>query len=380
MKHLRLLFILLICGLCTAWAADQDPILPKDFGGWQLKGPIQTSRDPLAADAANAPLLKEYGFSDFASATYTRDDGRKLAIRAARFNDVSGAFGAYTFYYQPEMQREQIGDQAASFNQRILFYRGNVLIDAVFDRLTAMSAAELRELAGALPRPKGNAANAPPLLSYMPSRNYIKNTEKYVVGPIGLAQVSSPVPANLVDFADGTEVVLGKYQLPSGEATLTVISYPTPQIAVEHMKRLDAAQSASQTAGNNGTGRTAFVSARRSGPLLAVVSGSVSVNDARSLASTVNYDADVTWNQNTSFDKKNNLANLLVNIILLCGILIGLALVAGLAFGGLRIAVQRLFPGKVFSRPEEVDFIALHLEEQSVPSAKPGLSSSIKAG
>ena len=171
MKHLRLLFILLICGLCTAWAADQDPILPKDFGGWQLKGPIQTSRDPLAADAANAPLLKEYGFSDFASATYTRDDGRKLAIRAARFNDVSGAFGAYTFYYQPEMQREQIGDQAASFNQRILFYRGNVLIDAVFDRLTAMSAAELRELAGALPRPKGNAANAPPLLSYMPSRN-----------------------------------------------------------------------------------------------------------------------------------------------------------------------------------------------------------------
>ena len=375
MTQLRFIFALLICCLGTAWAADQDPILPKDFAGWQLEGTVQTSHDPLAADAANAPLLKEYGFSDFAAATYTREDGRKLAIRAARFNDVSGAFGAYTFYYQPEMQREQIGDQATSYNQRILFYRGNVLIDAVFDRLTAMSAAELRDLANVLPRPKGNAGNAPPLLAYMPSRNYIKNTEKYIVGPIGLAQVASPVPADLVDFSDGTEVVLGQYRVPSGEATLTVISYPTPQIAAEHMKRLDATQ-VSQPAANDASEKIA----RRSGPLLAVVSGPVSVNDAKSLVSAVNYDADVTWNQNTSFDKKNNLANLLVNIILLCGILIGLALIAGLAFGGLRIAIQRFFPGRVFERPEEVEFIALHLDEQSVPSTKPGLSSSIKAG
>ena len=380
MKQLRFVFVLVICGLCSAWAADHVPILPKDFAGWQLKGAVQSSPDPLVADAANAPLLKEYGFSDFASATYTREDGRKLAIRAARFNDVSGAFGAYTFYYQPEMQREQIGDQASSFNERILFYRGNVLIDAVFDRLTAMSAAELRELADVLPRPKGNAANAPPLLAYMPSRNYIKNTEKYIVGPLGLAQAGSPVPANLVDFADGTEVVLGHYRLASGEATLAVISYPTPQIAAEHMKRLDAAQGAAQVAGQNASEKLGSLYEKRSGPLLAVVTGSVTRDDARSLLGAVNYDADVTWNQNTSFDKKNNLANLLVNIILLCGILIGLAMIAGLAFGGLRIVIQRLFPGKIFARPEEAEFIALHLEEQSVPSAKPGLSSSIKAG
>ena len=29
----------------------------------------------------------------------------------------------------------------------------------------------------------------------------------------------------------------------------------------------------------------------------------------------MNYDASVTWNENTYFDKKNNIANLLVNII-----------------------------------------------------------------
>ena len=46
------------------------------------------------------------------------------------------------------MNREQIGDQARSLGDRVLFYRGHVLIDAQFSKETPMSGAELRELAG----------------------------------------------------------------------------------------------------------------------------------------------------------------------------------------------------------------------------------------
>ncbi|MGA7319322.1 MAG: DUF6599 family protein, partial [Candidatus Sulfotelmatobacter sp.] len=101
-------------------------ILPKQFAGWQTEGPPQASRDASAADPTNAALLKEYGFSDFETATYKSDDGRTLKIRAARFADASGAFGAYTFYLQPEMAREEIGDQGASLDRRVLFYRGHI--------------------------------------------------------------------------------------------------------------------------------------------------------------------------------------------------------------------------------------------------------------
>ena len=95
-------------GFCGESAAAQTsvqapPILPQEFGGWEMQGSAQTSTDPAAADPTNAAVLKEYRFTDFASATYTRDDGRTLKIRAARFADASGAFGAYTFYLQPEM-------------------------------------------------------------------------------------------------------------------------------------------------------------------------------------------------------------------------------------------------------------------------------------
>lgn len=346
-----------------------------------MQGSGKTSTDPAIADPANAPVLKEYGFEEMQAATYVREDGRHLAIKAARFEDTSGAFGAYTFYYQPEMNREQVGDQGASFNQRILFYRGNVIVDAVFDRVTAMSAAELRELAGLLPRPVGNAANLPPVLAYMPRRDYIANTEKYIEGPNAFSQASAPLDAHLVDFSKGTEVVLGKYKVAGGEASLMVISYPTPQIAADHMKAIDASHGNTQQ--QQGVATIVDVGPfydKRSGPLLAIVSGPISQNEARSLLGSVTYDADVTWNQNTFFDKKNNIGNLIVNVILLCGILVGLMLVAGMAFGGLRIAIRRLLPGRLIDRPEQVEFISLHLDDRVPEASDSRLSSSIKAG
>src|SRR5947209_7855550 len=123
MRNLVICFFVMLCFAAASFAADQSAILPKSFAGWQLQGAAKSSSDPVVADAANAPILKEYGFNGFESANYRRADGRKLAIRIARFADVSGAFGAYTFYYQPEMIREEIGDQATSFNERILFSR-----------------------------------------------------------------------------------------------------------------------------------------------------------------------------------------------------------------------------------------------------------------
>src|SRR5258708_38481183 len=90
------------------------PILPKQFAGWQIEGASQASKDAGAADPTNAALLKEYGLTDFEAATHKSDDGRTLQVRAARFADASGAFGVYSFYLQPEMAREQIGDQGAS--------------------------------------------------------------------------------------------------------------------------------------------------------------------------------------------------------------------------------------------------------------------------
>jgi hypothetical protein len=382
MKAIRLTLgpFLLLCVAGLAFAADSTlALLPKQFGGWQIAGPVQTSKDPAQADSINSMLLKEYGFTDFAAATYTRDDGRKVQLKAARFGDTSGAYGAFTFYKMPQMLSEKIGDQGAALNERVLFYRGNILVDADFGKLTAMSAAELRELAGLLPLPAGNTRNLPGLPAYLPTQSYVKNSAKYIVGKIGLQKINSPLPEDLVDFSAGAEVVLGNYNSSKGQAALMLISYPTPQIAAEHLRRIDAATGTPPKADSGNPVDTVRVFTKRTGPIVAVASGPISLSEATALLASVNYDADVTWNENTSFSKKDNLANLLVNIIVLCGILMGLALVAGVAFGGIRILVKRILPERVFDRPEEMEFISLHLSDNRVQALDPKVNSSINA-
>lgn len=367
------LFFLLVFGLAAVAVTSspspgttppakpaQPAILPQFFGGWQLQGTLQTSPDPAVADPTNPTVLKEYGFTDFAAGTYTQEDGRKLTVRAARFADASGAYGAFTFYKQPEMLNEKIGDQASSLNNRILFYRGGVLIDAVFDKLNAMSAAELRELAGDVPLLQGSARNLPALPTILPKQDYVKNTAKYVLGPVTLDKLGSPLPADLVDFNAGAEVVLGTYRGSGGEGTLVLISYPTPQIAEGHFKKIEAAHSGAKTEGTSPVVEVGTFREKRSGPIVAVASGLLSESEAKSLLDRVNYSADVTWNENTFFDKKNNVANLLWNVVLLCGALMGITLVAGLAFGGVRLALKRMLPEQ---EQVEEEFIALNLDE-----------------
>jgi hypothetical protein len=371
-------FIVVFClvapaPLCFAVSPQAPPMLPQAFGGWQLSKAPTVSKTPELADPTNAGVLKEYGFNDYEGATYSREGGRTLQIKAARFEDASGAYGAFTFYKMPQMLNEKIGDQASSLNERVLFYKGNILVDAVFQQLSAMSAAELRELAGELPHPIGSTASLPGLPIYLPKQSYVKNSAKYVMGPIALEADSAPLPAEYVNFNKGAEVVLGEYQISGSEATLMLIGYPTPQIAASQFKQIQNGQQQHKFQGSE-------MMVKRTGPIVVLATGNISEADAKSLLSAVNYDADVTWNENTYFTRRDNAANLIVGVIILAAIICGLGLVAGAVFGGFRLAMKRLFPGRVFDRPEQMEIIALHLSDRVEKPSNPSVSSSVNTG
>jgi hypothetical protein len=368
LSQLLVAFFLASAVALAAPAASSAAVLPPEFAGWQVKGDVVNSDDPSAADAVNAPVLKEYGFVRLEKASYTRDDGRHLTIKAAVFEDASGAYGAFTYYYSEEMGQENIGGQAAFLNNRVLFYQGNVLVDALFDRMSVMSASQMRQLAGLLPQAAGNKSNPPALPSYLPKHDFEKNTAKYILGPVALNRIGSPLPASEIDFKSGAEVVIGKYAKAAGDATLMLIEYPTMQLAAEGLKQIDASHQVTQQ--QPGVASIVDVGPffdTRTGPIIVIAAGPLSKSEARTLMSSVSYEADVTWNENTYVSKKDNLANFLFNAIVLCGIVVGLALVAGIAFGGLRVLIKRLFPDSVFDRPEAMEFISLHLEDETPP-------------
>lgn len=350
-KHWFNLLLALFCLSLYSSAATKDAgFLPASFNGWQKDAGAQVSSDPASADTAEAAVLKEYGFSGAELATYTRDD-RKMRVKAARFNDTSGAYGAFTYYQQPQMQTEKIGDEGASNNTRILFYRGNFLVDVSLDRLTAMSAADLRALADALPQIHGDIANLPNLPANLPKKLYIPHTARYIMGPAALEHLGVPIPPALVDFNSSAEVVEAKYRSTWGEANLVLISYPTPQIAAVKLRSI-------QDAALPG-GPFYF---KRTGPIVVAINGNIPPDEAPALLASVNYDAEVTMNQPTKLNPKDNIGNLIVGIFVLVGFIVLLAVILGFAFGGVRVLTKKLFPDKVFDRPEDVEIIRLNLK------------------
>jgi hypothetical protein len=350
MMSKRLSIFFLAFGMVAFASAKEPALLPPAFNGWETSPrSVKHGTDPAAVDATDFSVLKEYGFNDFETATFIRN-GRSMQVKAARFNDVTGAFGAFTFYRQPQMQPEDIGDRGASNNSRVLFYRGNVLVDATLERVTAMSAADLRALADALPRPRGDVSAPPSLPKHLPKQSILPNSERHILGPVALERLGVPIPADLVDFSGkGAEVEFARYRTSDGDASFTLVEYPTPQIAAE---RLRAWQAASLP-----DGPFYF---RRSGPLLAAVNGSVPQDEAQSLLASVNYDADVTLTQPTRPSPTEDRGAFLVALVLLVLFFLGAALIFGLAFGGFRIIARKLFPNR-FDRPEEVEIISLNL-------------------
>jgi hypothetical protein len=348
------LFAIASTSLYAAKITPQPPLLPTDFAGWHETAPEQRSTAPESADQPSATVLHEYGFAQFASAKYTQADNQ-LSVRAIRFEDATGAYGAFTFYRRPGMLKEDIGNEGAFDGARVLFWTGTTLVDATFDHLTAMSAAQLRELSDNLPKNNGPSDVAPPLPKYLPTTALDPGSVRYAIGPLAYARGGGVLPPDMVGFDRDAEAVTAHYASSNGGGTLTLLIYPTPQIA---MNREQAIQQLIK-AGN--TPQSVGLLVRRSGPIVAITSGSFAENEARKLLGSVNYSADVTWNHPEGYvSEASKAARLLLGIATLTTILGGTAIFLGFFLGSGRAVVRRL-RGKPPSTLNDDEFISLKL-------------------
>jgi hypothetical protein len=348
-------------------------VLPDSFAGWVATDKPKTVTDPAQADPANAAALKEYDFTDAVQADYKRS-GETLTLHALRFHDASGAYGAYSFYRQNGWPKEDIGTGATSNHNRVLFWLGNTVIDANFSHIGPMSGSELRELASHLPVPDGSRALAPPILASLPKDSMDGQTTHYALGPAGYSGSGGVLPSDLVGFDRGAEVVTANYKLRSNPATLTIIDYPTPQMAAAQEAKIRAyikAGSQAQPAFPKPLQDSdqASLEVRRSGPLVALVSGDAIPEESHKLLATIHYDADITTIPQPSGDSEvAKTAKLLVGIAGLVIIGVSAALLLGFFLGGGR-ALYRKARGKPVSTVYEEEFIHLDLREEWVDPA-----------
>jgi hypothetical protein len=344
-------------------------LLPDAFDGWSATEPPKTVNDAAALDPANAAALKEYGLNYGVIANYKRE-GETLAIRALHFDDESGAYGAYSYYRQNGWPKESIGTGAASDNNRVLFWRGITVVDATFSHVGPMSAGELREIADKLPVPGGNKDIAPPVLGYLPQTNLQGQTTHYALGPAGYTGAGGVLPPGLVRFDLGAETATANYSLTSGIATLTVIEYPTPQIAQaqeaairSYIKAGSAAQPAWPKPLTDSD--TASLEVRRSGVLVALVSGDAIPDESHRLIELVHFEVNLTSMGQPQGSEIQKTAKLLMGIagIVIVGSLA--AILLGFFLGGGR-ALYRMARGRPISSVYDEEFIHLDLREKYV--------------
>jgi hypothetical protein len=344
------LAIAVVCLSLSAFAADPS-ILPANFAGWQKVPAVKHGEDPAQVDSAYPGVLKEYGFHDYEIADYSRE-GRKITVKAARFDSVTGSYGAFTFYRTPDMPEERIGDGAVDGHNRVLFFQSNLLLDVTLDQLTAMTAADLRELAKDLPKAQGNDATPPTVQSYLPKEKQVKGSVHFIRGPQALELVHAPINADQVNYAKfGTdaELAMADYADRDDHSTMVVISYPTNQIATERLQNFaNTMQSSPGLVG------------KRTGNLVVLMTGSLPPDVEKGLVGSVNFDATVSWTEATVVAPKNNIGNLIVALFTLIGILLVVGLIFGVFMGGTRVLVQRFLPGR-FHKEDEDEFISLDL-------------------
>jgi hypothetical protein len=314
---------------CFLSALSHAAIWPEQFGGAKRLSAKQIT-------LADQKLWSEYGLQEAEQAEYASGT-EKFAALAYRLQDSTGALGAFDWQRPANAKQSKLGQLAAETTEEIVLAHGNYLLlfkghnpnvpelDALFQTL-----------------PKLDQSPLPALRDYLPSEGRVANSERYVVGPVGLQSFDSAIPAGAAAFHLGSEAQIGSFRGPGGEMKLAVFSYPTPNIARDRLAEMQKLSGAF---------------AKRSGPLVALILAPPSANDAEWLLSLVKYQASISWDQYVP-SRRDNIGDLIVNAFILIGFLLLFATVAGLAFGGFRVFSRR------HGRPDPDAMTVLHLGDR----------------
>ena len=356
--HNRTRTTLLLWVLWTATFAPvafaQSPLLPPSLAPWERTEWRKADARQLETLAgAEAALLREYGSVRSEQGLY-RHGRTQWQVTVHEMIDRSGAYGAFTLLGQGG-QLFPVGDLGSRSATALIFYQGShlVMADPGADVTALQALAEQLQAGGA------ENASLPTLPYYLPQRGLVRGSDCYLLGPLGLARVAPLAAGDWVGFAYAAEVEVARYRLGTDEATLLLISYPTPQIARARMEdfgrlfRLNGA----------GDPLRPVVYGRRTGTFVALLTGVGSAEAGAELLERVRYEMGVSWSDPSDPRAAISWAKTLVNIFIGTGLFLLFALLSGIAYGLLRLLVVRLAPGKVFDRPGSGDVITLNLTD-----------------
>lgn len=300
--------------------------------------------DPAQADAAHAAALKEDGLQRFARGTYG-----KTQVEALQFNDVSSARAAFSLYAKeagPKLDGSADATSLADGRTIVLKQTVVVLAESGADKATLVA------LNSVLPRIGGPRSQPPLLPTFVPSKGLVQGSVRYALGPEGYAAIGGTLNAGKLGWEKSAEAAIARYEDRRGRETLTLLLYPTPQIAADHLREVQAAVPE--------TTKT-----RREGELVLVATGTFPADAAQNLLENIHLRQEATFDKKMepSFEGEvHKTASLLTSIAIFSCFGALAAIILGFALGGGRAMLRKL-RGK--DAAADVEFLSLHLANQN---------------
>ncbi|NYF78145.1 DUF6599 family protein [Granulicella arctica] len=333
------------------------PLLPQRFGAWEMQAPATTSNDASQIDAAHVAELQEDGFNRFSTAKYVRG-GATLNVQALQFVDATGASAALSLYRASHAglrampAGQKLGTESAAGDGEVLLRTGNTIVIA---NSAQVQPSELQALAVTLPKISGPRGMSPLLPTLLPGKGLAPESVRYSLGPVSYAATGGVLPAEILGFEKSAEEVTANYVARSGKGTLTLLLYPTPQIAGDRGRGIAAWVNAH----HDGLGT---VKMRREGPLVLMTTGGFAADDAQQMIENIHLQGIVTWDKPMPHEFHSEVrktASLLMSIAILSGVLMLAAVLLGLFLGVGRASIRVLMGKPAASEPE---FLGLGLE------------------
>ena len=314
-----------------AFAVDLVPDALGDF--------LRESAEPISPEQPD--LFDEFGFEEGQSGTYRTPDGRRLEVEAYRFQDATGSLAAYQWIRPAGGDFVPYGERAVQKGRTTVIHFGNFAVRMIGDDAFGE---HIEAMLSFLPRVSLQAE--PPVLKYVPEQDLIPFSGRYVLGPESLTAVASEVPPSVAAFRYGTEAQFVRYESAAGELRVILFYYPSPQIARGQLEEFEALPD---------------VLVKRSGPLLAAVLSPPTADAAERLLSRVRYVAEITVTHRT-VGRHEDLATLIIDIVIFCALLALLMTVGGGIVAGSRILARRFWPNSVLAPSESDTMVRLDLE------------------
>jgi hypothetical protein len=311
---------------------------------WPDKLALFERKAQQPATPPDAALAQEFGFQAAEQAAYV-SGSQSLSVTGWRLADPTGAMALVETLKPADARKSDLTAHAYTIPGGLLFQKGNYAIQ-IQGQLKDKS--EFLDAVEKLPGYRGGSL--PVLLSYLPQKDLIPNSERYIVGPVSLAKFESRIPADFARFDLSAEGYSGRYRLNGSEATLVIFNYPTPQMARDQVPALE---------------RIPGGKVKRSGPLLAVLLGAPDDAAAQGVLKDVEWELQLTKNYEKPLEISiQTWAQILTAIGQLIVALVIFAGSAGLMFGVGKVIKARLNPAEA-AEP----MISLHLSDHEQPPA-----------